>query len=233
MKKSFKTTLILVFFIIMSILNSNAQKDPMNNILLEEWKGPYEGVPAFNKMKVKAIKPAMQKAIKLHLAEIDKITNNPETPTFENTLIPFEKSGDAIQRVFTYYGIFSSNKSSPEFREVQQDLSSEISAYSSKISQNEKLFSRIEKIYKDSQKKPLKAQEQRVLDLIYEEFVMEGAALNAEDKQSYAEINKELSELYTEFSNNVLAEEENYVVFLEEDQLGGLPDSYVNSAKRC
>ncbi len=215
-----------------TVLSSNAlaQDKDMDNILLAEWEGPYAGVPAFNKMEVNLVKPAMEKAMEMHLAEIDKIANNPEAATFENTIVPMEKAGKELRRVFTYYGIFSSNMSSPEFREVQKELSPKISEYSSKISQNEALFKRIEKVFKDSRENPLDAQEQRVIDLIYEEFAMEGAALNEEDKKRYAEINKELSKLYTQFSNNVLAEEENYVVFLEEDQLSGLTESYIKSS---
>ena len=213
--------------------NSQEQKDEtktMDNILLAEWSGPYAGVPAFDQMKVELVKPAMLKAMNTHLAEIDKITENPEPATFENTIVPFEDSGDLLNRVFTYYGIFSSNISSPEFREVQRELSPEISEYSSKISQNTALFERIKTVYENSQENPLPAPEQRVINLIYEEFAMEGANLNEEDKERYAEINKELSELYTKFSNNVLAEEENYIVYLSENQLSGLPESYVKAA---
>ncbi|NJW54344.1 M3 family metallopeptidase, partial [Salinimicrobium oceani] len=84
-----------------------------------------------------------------------------------------------------------------------------------------------------SQKDPLPPQEQRAVQLIYEDFAMEGADLNEADKKRYAEINQELSRLYTTFSNNVLAEEENYVVFLNEDQLSGLPDSFVKAAAKA
>ncbi|SKB39923.1 peptidyl-dipeptidase Dcp [Salegentibacter holothuriorum] len=208
----------------------NEETKTMDNILLAEWSGPYAGVPAFDEMKVKLVKPAMLKAMDAHLAEIDKITQNTEPATFKNTIVPFEDSGDLLGRVFTYYGIFSSNISSPEFRDVQRELSPEISEYSSKISQNKALFERIKTVYENSQENPLPAPEQRVIDLIYEEFAMEGANLNKEDKERYAEINKELSELYTKFSNNVLAEEENYIVYLTEDQLSGLPESYVKAA---
>ncbi|PRX49589.1 M3 family metallopeptidase [Salegentibacter salegens] len=213
--------------------NAQEQNDEMknmDNILLAEWNGPYAGVPAFHKMEVDLIKPAVLTAMEKHLAEIDKITANPEPATFENTIVPFEDSGDLLNRVFTYYGIFSSNISSPEFREIQGELSPEISAYSSKISQNSKLFERIKTVYKNSEENPLSAPEQRVIDLIYEEFAMEGANLNEKDKKRYAKINSELSELYTKFSNNVLAEEENYIVYLTEEQLSGLPESYVKAA---
>ena len=222
-------------FALVTGLHANAQQQnqdqkTMDNILLAEWNGPYSGVPAFDKMQVDLVKPAMLKAMDKHLAQIDKIANNPEPATFKNTIEPMEDAGDQLSRVFTFYGIFSSNISSPEFREVQKELSPKISEYSSKISQNKALFERIKAVYEASEKNPLPAPEQRVIDLIYEEFAMEGANLNKQDKKRYAEINKELSQLYTQFSNNVLAEEENYVVYLDEDQLSGLPESYVKSA---
>ncbi|MBI6120192.1 M3 family metallopeptidase [Salegentibacter maritimus] len=222
-------------FALVAGLQANSQEqnqatNTMDNILLAEWSGPYAGVPAFDKMKVELVKPAMLKAMDAHLAEIDKITQNPEPATFANTIVPFEDSGDLLSRVFTYYGIFSSNISSPEFREVQRELSPKISEYSSKISQNTALFERIKTVYENSQENPLPAPDQRVIDLIYEEFAMEGANLNKEDKARYAEINKELSGLYTKFSNNVLAEEENYIVYLTEDQLSGLTESYIKAA---
>ncbi|MUP47476.1 M3 family peptidase [Gramella sp. BOM4] len=210
--------------------SENQQTESMDNPLLAEWTGPYGGVPAFDQMKVEYVKPAMRKAMQLHLEEIERIANSEETPTFENTIIPMEKAGKELERAFTYYGIYSSNISSPEFREVQKELAPEISEYSSKISQNEKLFQRIKAIYEESKNDPLPEAEQRVIDLIYEDFAMQGANLSAEDKKRYAEINKQLSELYTKFSNNVLSDEENYVLYLEEDQLGGLPESYVKSA---
>ncbi len=203
-----------------------------DNILLQEWTGPYQGVPAFDKMTVADIKPAMEDAMALGLADIDKIANNPETPTFENTIVEMERSGQVLDRVFTYYGIMSSNVSTPEFREVQTELAPKISEYSSKISQNEKLFERIKAVYEASQTNPLEADQQRVVELTYKRFEMNGANLDSIKKERYAAINKELSTLYTKFSNNVLHDEENYVTYLTKDQLGGLSESFINSAAK-
>ncbi|SFC33927.1 peptidyl-dipeptidase Dcp Metallo peptidase. MEROPS family M03A [Zunongwangia mangrovi] len=212
--------------------NDSQNKDDVmeNNVIIAEWTGPYQGVPAFDKMKVEMLKPAILEGMQQHLEEIDSIANNPEAATFENTIIPFEKSGEALDRAFTYYGIFSSNLSSPEFREIQRELSPKISEYSSKISQNEKLFQRIKSVYEQSQETPLDSAEQRTIDLIYKDFEMGGANLSEEDKKRYAEINKELSELYTQFSNNVLADEEGYVTYIDSTQLSGLPESFIKSA---
>ncbi|APU66767.1 M3 family metallopeptidase [Christiangramia flava] len=212
---------------------TNSENIAMNNALLAEWEGPYGGVPAFDKMTVDLVKPALQKGMELKLAEIDRITGNAEEPTFENTIEPLELSGKELERAFVYYGIFSSNVSNPEFREVQKEMAPQISEFNSKISQNEALFQRIKKVYEKSKKNPLSPEKQRVIDLIYEDFAMEGANLNESDKQRYATINKELSSLYTQFSNNVLADEENYVLYLDEGQLSGLPESYVKSAAKA
>ncbi|RYH73923.1 M3 family peptidase [Flavobacteriaceae bacterium 144Ye] len=203
-----------------------------DNILLQEWTGPYQGVPAFDKMKVEDIKEAMEIGMELGLKDIEAIANNPEPPTFENTIVAMERSAEELDRVTRYYGIFSSNVSSPEFRAIQAKLAPKLSDYQSKISQNEKLFQRIKAVYDASQKTPLGDQEQRVVDLTYKRFEMNGANLDAAKKTRYAEINKELSSLYTKFSSNVLHDEENYVTYLNKDQLGGLSDGFIKSAAK-
>lgn len=201
-----------------------------NNTLLQDWTGPFNGVPAFDKMKVTDIKEAMETGMALGLKDIEAIANNPETPTFENTIEALERSGKELNRVFAYYGIFSSNISSPEFREVQTALAPKLSDYNSKINQNAALFERIKTIYNASKKNPLDTEKQRVLDLIYKRFEMDGAELDEAKKKRYAAINKELSTLYTDFSNNVLHDEENYITYLEKDQLGGLSQGFIKSA---
>lgn len=209
------------------------QKKDTGNPLLAEWTGPYGGVPAFNKMKLADLKPAIEKGMALQLAEIEAIANNPAPPTFENTIEAMERAGEELNRAFTYYGIWSSNMSSPEFRQIQAELAPKISEFSSKISQNEKLFQRIKTVYENAQENPLPADQQRVVELVYEGLAMEGADLDQASKERYAAINKELSSLYTNFSNNVLADEENYVVYLTKDQLSGLPESFIKAAAKA
>ncbi len=209
------------------------QPESSTNGLLAAWEGPYGGVPAFNKMNLAELKPAMERGMALNLAEIDAIANNPAPPTFENTIEAMEKAGEPLNRVFTYYSIWSSNLSTPEFRKIQGELAPQISEFSSKISQNEKLFNRIKTVYEQAQQNPLPEDQQRVVQLIYEDFAMEGADLDAAAKERYAAINKELSSLYTEFSNNILADEEKYVTYLTKEQLGGLPESFIKAAAKA
>ena len=203
-----------------------------DNLLLQEWTGPYGGVPAFDKMKVDDIKQAAKDGMKMNLEEIDAIANNPEAPTFENTIEELERAGAALNRGFAYYGILSSNMSTPEFREIQSELAPKLSEFSSKISQNENLFQRIKTVYNNSKKNPLPIDQQRVVDLTYNGFAMNGADLNDEKKKRYAAINKELSVLYNTFSDNVLHDEENYVTYLTKDQLSGLSDGFIKSAAK-
>lgn len=235
MVRKYTLPLCLGIFVILLTACSDTKKNEnetaMNNPLLAEWTGPFGGVPAFDKMNIADLQEATEYAMEKHLEEINAIANNPEAPTFENTLLAMEKTGSLMNRVSVYNGIWSSNMSSPEFREVQNILSPKLAEYRSKISQNEALFQRIKTVYENSKTNPLPAEQQRVVDLMYQEFEMNGANLDAEGKKRYAEINKELSSLYNTFSNNVLHDEENYVTYLDENQLGGLSDSFIASAK--
>ena len=229
-KQKHTTKIVLIYLFVFSIVLSCKNNKSTTNVLLKEWTGPYGGVPAFDKMQVADIQSAVEQGMKENLEEIDAIANSTEAPTFENTIEAMERSGSTLDNVFTYYGILSSNMSSPEFREVQATLAPKLSEFSSKISQNQKLFERIKTVYKNAQKTPLEDDQQRVVDLIYKGFAMRGAALDEDKKSRYAAIDKELSTLYNTFSDNVLHDEENYVTYLDDTQLGGLSEGFIKSA---
>ncbi|MDP5191349.1 M3 family metallopeptidase, partial [Rheinheimera baltica] len=200
------------------------------NPLLQPWTGPYQGVPAFDQMKLADLTAALETGMAQHLADIDKITANPEAASFENTIVALEGVGAALDRVFTYYGIWSSNQSSEEFRAIQREMAPKLSEFSSKITQNEALFKRIAAVYHSEQMQSFTSEQQRLTKLVYLGFANNGATLNEEQKKRYADINQRLAQLYTKFSNNVLADEEGYVLYLNAEQLGGLPDSLVKAA---
>lgn len=204
-----------------------------DNPLLAEWTGPYGGLPAFDKMNLADINSAMDVAMVAKLADIEAIANNPEAPSFANTIEAWERAGKLQERVETYYYIWSSNLSSPEFRKIQGEIAPKLSEQDSKIYQNQALFKRIKTVYDQAQTSPLEAEQQRLVDLLYTRFKMRGAELDADAKATYAAIDKELSTLYTNFSNNVLADEEGYVTYLEKDQLSGLPESLVKAAAKA
>ncbi len=200
------------------------------NILLTSWTGPYGGVPAFEQMDLAFLKSALEVGMERNLAEIDAIAENPEPPTFENTIVAMERAGRDLDRVSTYRGIWSSNLSSPEFREIQLEMAPRLAEFNTKIIQNQALFERIRTVYESDEAKSLRPDQQRLLQLVYDRFARNGAMLTGEKKARYAEINQRLAELHTQFGNNVLADEEGYVTYLTEDQLGGLPESYIRSA---
>ena len=207
-----------------------AEEVKETNSVLAKWTGPFEGVPAFDTVKLADLKPAMEIAMERQLKEIDAIVNNPDAPTFENTIVALEAAGSDLNRIYAYYGIWRSNKSSPEVREVSRELAPMLSQFFSKISQNEGLFKRIKAVYDSEEMKTLRKDQQRLVENEYLGFVRGGALLSGDEKKRYAEIQLKLSELHTKFGNNVLADEENYVTYLTKDQLGGLPESIVNAA---
>ena len=201
------------------------------NTLLAEWTGPYQGVPAFDKMDLADLKPALEKAMAMNLAEIDVITSDANPATFENTILALERSGRDINRIFSYWGIWSANNSSPEFRVIQGEMAPKLSAFASKITQNEKLFVRVKAVYESEALKTMRSDQQRLVQLTYDDFARNGATLEGEAKKRTSEINQRLAELHTNFGNNVLADEESYVVYLDKNQLGGLSEAMKTSAK--
>lgn len=221
---------LLFSLVIMIYFSCDQPKKDTDNTLLNPWIGPFEGIPAFDQVRVEDVEEAMLSAMASHLEEIQTIADDTAPPTFENTIVAMERSGYQLERAYAYYGVLSRNQSTPEFRDIQKKLAPDFADYRSKIIQNEKLFKRIATVYEFSKQNPLEADQQRLLEWTYQTYEMSGSALDKEKKNRYAEINKELSQLYTSFSNNVLHDEENYITYLTEDQLGGLPEDFVKSS---
>ena len=200
------------------------------NALLAAWEGPFGGVPAFDRMDIADLEDATVRGMKMHLEELDAIANNPDPPTFDNTIVAMQKAGEPYRRVETYHGIWRANMSTPEFRELDETLAPKRSEYETAITQHQQLFGRIKAVYESAELKKRDATEQRLVKLIYERFARRGATLSDKDRQRYAEIERRLAELHTAFGNNVLADEEGYVTYLDKDQLGGLPQSLLDAA---
>ena len=201
-----------------------------DNPLLREWSGPYGGVPPFDQVRVEHFKPALETAMARNLAEIDRIANDPAPPTFENTIAAMERSGRTLDRVGTVYGIWSSSMNSPEFQPIEREMAPKLAAFSDQITQNEALFRRIEAVYNSPAKAQLTPEQQRLAWLTYTNFVRAGARLDAAKKSRLSAINQELAGLYTNFSQNVLADESQTIVLESEADLAGLPQSLRDAA---
>jgi peptidyl-dipeptidase Dcp len=195
-----------------------------SNPLLQKWTGPYGGVPAFDKVKVEQFKPALEAAMAKNLAEIDAITANKAAPTFENTIAALEDAGRTLNDVSTYYYIWGSNMSTPEFQKVEEEMDPKLSAHYDKINQNAALFARIEAVYTSPDKAKLTPEQQRVLWIYYTNFVRSGAKLSPQAKARVGAINTELAGLYTKFSQNLLADENTWIELTDAD-LAGLPEN--------
>ena len=221
------TTLVCSLLVLTLSCSEPASPD---NDLLAAWSGPHGGVPAFDRMALPALKPALETAMADNLAEVEAIARDPEPPSFANTIEALERSGRDIDRVLTYWGIWSSNLSTPEFREIQGEMAPRLAEFNSQITQNAELFARIRAVYESDELRTLSSDRQRLVWLLYDRFARNGATLEGEARERYAAINKRLAEVQTKFSNNILADEEGYELLLTEDQLGGLPESFVRAA---
>jgi peptidyl-dipeptidase Dcp len=193
------------------------------NALLAPWVGPAGGVPPFDRVRVADFKPALEAAMLENLAEVDQIARNPAAPDFENTIAALERSGRTFNRVNAIYGVWSTTMSTAEFQAVERDMQPKLAAFSDKIHQNVPLFARIAAVYRDTSN--LSPVQQRLCWFYHTNFVRAGAKLDAPAKRRVAEINERLATLFANFSQNLLADEAGYVLYLKnEDDLSGLPE---------
>ena len=195
--------------------------------LTAEWTGPFGGVPPLDRVKVEHFQPAFAVAMAAYREEIRAIAENPEPPTFANTLAALERAGRMLDRVQAVYGIWSSTMSTPEFRAVEQVLEPQLAALRDEVFQNEKLFRRIAAVYEAPERDRLTPEQQRLAWLHFTNFQRAGARLDPAAKARVAAINQRLATLYTSFSQNLLADEENDVtVITNAADLAGLPESF-------
>lgn len=203
----------------------------MVNPLLEKWTGPFGGVPPFAKVKVELFAPAILAGMDEQRREVDTIAKNPAPPTFDNTIAAMEDMGRTFDRVMTLYGVWASTMNGPEFQTIEREIAPKLAAFSDEITQNEALFKRIEAVYNSADKAKLTPEQQRLTWRHYTSFVRSGAKLDATAKKRVAEINQRLASLYTNFSQNVLADEENYTLVIDKEaDLEGLPESIRSGA---
>ncbi|MGB5543235.1 MAG: M3 family metallopeptidase [Gammaproteobacteria bacterium] len=203
---------------------------PQENVLLAQWTGPYGGVPAFDRMDLDQLEPALDTAMAMKLADIDAITSNPEPSDFANTIVALERAGRDLDRVEVYQSIWNSNESSPKSRAIRAEVAPRVAAFEASVYQNQALFKRIKAVYESEEMLTLRPEDRRLVELTYQKYVRNGATLSDAARERYAEIDARLAELQTRFAANLLADEENYVVFISAEQLGGLPASFVDVA---
>jgi len=227
-----KKTFILLFGLacILSACQNQEKTENMKNPLLSEFNTPF-GVPPFDQINNEQFIPAMREAMKADNEEIDAIAGNTEEPTFENTIVALDNSGELLDQVGGVFYNLTSSLTSPELQEIEQEIAPEVSAHGDAIRLNEKLFKRIKAVYDKKADLDLNPSQAKLLDDTYKGFVRGGANLNNEDKEKLKKINEQLSLLTLQFGQNVLGQTNDYKLVIDtKTDLSGLPENVVYSA---
>ncbi len=199
------------------------------NPFFEEWNTPF-GAPPFDIIKTKHFLPAFEKAMKMHLAEVDAIANADSLPTFANTIEQLELSGAELTRVSRVFFNLTGTESNEEMQSLQRELSPKLARHSSKITMNQALFNRVKIIHKNRDNNNLNAEQKRLIDRLYTDSVRAGANLEGKDRERFAEINERLSSLTTAFGQNSLNDSKAFKLVLEESDLAGMSKSMIDAA---
>lgn len=190
------------------------------------------GTAPFDKIKTEHYEPAILEGIRQQTAIVDAIVQNPELPTFANTIETYEKSDALLGRVLSVFFNLNSAETNDELQLLAQKMTPVLSEHSNNINLNEKLFSRIKAVYDQKSSLSLTSEQTKLLDDIYDGFIRRGANLQGEAKEKYRKLSKELSNLTLQFDENNLKEVNNYqLVLTDRAQLAGLPNSFIEAAK--
>lgn len=222
-----KTKSIIILILLITVMN-NAQNKNQDNPFFREWKTPHE-TPPFNQIKSDHFLPAIEEGIKLEKAEIEAIVNNPDKPSFKNTIIPLEKSGEFLGRVNRVFGALNGANTNDDLQKIARVSTPMLAKHRDDIALNEKLFERIKSIYRESAN--LTEIERNVLESYYKNAVRNGAALDEAGKEKLRKINQELSMLGLKFSENALKETNAIALVIDKkEDLTGLPEDVINAA---
>jgi peptidyl-dipeptidase Dcp len=226
---------ILTLTLSFTFLMSGAQTTKSGTIsetnpLLANYDTPYQA-PPFDRIENDHYKPAILEAIKINQKEIEAIANNPDKPTFENTIVAFENSGVLLNRITTTFSNLNSANTNDTLQALAKELAPELSKNSDNIYLNEKLFARVKKIWDTQKEYKLNTEQAKLLEKKYKAFVRSGANLTPNQKTRLRQINGELSVLSLKFGDNVLAENNAYELVIDtKEQLSGLPEEIIQAA---
>ena len=200
------------------------------NPLLTDWKTVHQ-TPPFNEIKQEHFIPAIDQLLKEARTEVNGIINNPDAPTFKNTIVALEETGKKLSRATTILFNLNSAETDDTMQAIARDVSPKLSAYQNYVSLNEKLFKRVKTVYQQKDRLSLSPEDTKLLDDSYKGFVRSGANLEGSSRERFAEINTELSKLTLTFGENVLAETNAYQILVtDRKDLSGLPESEMEAA---
>jgi len=202
----------------------------MTNPLLSDWTTPFQLAP-FDAISDDDFAPAFETALQAHQAEIASIAGNPQEPTFPNTIEALEASGGALDKVLSVFFTLAGADSTPKREELQRMFSPKLAAHGAEISSNKALFARVAQIWDARDTLDLTPEQARVLMLTHRGFVRGGAALDGDEDARMKEIKSRLAVLGTQFTQNLLADERDWFMELQDDDLQGLPEFLIDAAR--
>ena len=214
----------------MTFASCDSAKQTGENPFFSEWETPY-GVPPFDKIRPEHFMPAFERGMSLHDAEIDAITSNNDEPTFENVILAYDNSGQMLAQTSLIFGMLCAAENTPQLQALQEEVMPLLAAHADKIRLNERLFDKVKAVYDSRAALGLDAEQMRLTEKTYDGFVRAGALLDADKKARLKEINEQLSLTAVKFGNNLLAENNNYALVLNGDQLDGLPAGVRDQAR--
>lgn len=201
------------------------------SVLLSKFITKHNTAP-FSQIKIEDYVPAFNEGIALAKAEIDEIVDNPEAPTFENTIVAMDFSGDILDRLSSIFFNLNSAETNDEMQKIAQEVSPLLSEFGNDIRLNAELFARVKAVYDQKESLGLNPEQTTLLDKKYKSFSRNGANLPEEKKNKLREIDKELSKLSLQFGENVLAETNTFELHLtDEKDLSGLPEGTIEAAR--
>lgn len=208
-----KKTLFIAGFAAATLLTTGCKKS-MDNPFFTEWGTPYE-IPDFGKIKTEHYMPAFEEGMKQQTAEIDAIVNNPEAPTFENTIEAYEYSGELLNKVSGVFFNLSECENSDEMEAIAEEVTPKLSAHGDNIALNAKLFQRIKAVYDQRESLNLNPEQMRLLEETYKGFVRSGANVPAEKQARFRQLNEQIASLTLRFAQNVLKATNAYQLVLD------------------
>lgn len=229
MKKTM-TLLVLSSILLIGCGKKNANDELANNPFMQEWDTPFN-VPPFDKIDTSDYIPAFEEGMRQQNAEIDSIINNSEDPTFENTILAMENSGQLLNKVSAVFFNLAECLNNPTMEAIAEEIYPKLSAHSDNISMNPKLFERVKYVYDRKDTRKYTPEEYRLLEETYKGFVRGGANVPAEKQARFKAINEQLSLLTLKFGNNVLKATNDYKLVVDDvAKLEGMPEDQLAAA---
>ena len=231
-------TIILLSVNYASVINNPAKSATQINVahtnpFFAKSPLPFQA-PQFNLIQDSDYKPAFEEGMKQQLLETQKIADNPEIPTFENTLVALEKSGQLLTRVKLVFNAVTSANTDSVLQKLQEEMAPRLAAHHDAIFLNSKLFERIKSIYQRRKQLKLGNESKRLVSYYYDQFIHAGANLSAEDQIELKKINEEEATLIAQFINKLLAgTKSGALVVSDKSELAGLSPAELNAASQA